>query len=464
MHIQSWPLDRLSPCDANPRHIPEDAIAGVASSIRSFGFRQPIVVDADGVIIVGHTRYLAAKQLKLDEVPVHVADGLSPEQVAAYRLADNKTGEASSWDEQALAEILGDLTVDLRSVTGFKPDELDALLADVDCTVDMVDQDQPGVAAISSQAMDADAHCGEGLANEPVSPVALQPEENASPQVANTDEVEVSAARESKFLQPKAVDLGKPAITQPGDIWELGDHRIMCGDCRDEKLLARLFAGREWPKLLVSDPPYCSGGFQEAQRGAGTWGAITNDNLSTRGYQALIKDVLLTLKPDAVYLFTDWRMWITLFDLVEASGLCVRSMIVWDKGNPGLGALWRTQHELICFGTNQSTQRRKGVPAHGNVLQAKRTGNIHHYTEKPVDLMEQILTGDRCSDRGDGPVFDPFMGSGTTLLAAERQGRICYGSDLVPQFVDVAVKRWEEATGQQAKRLPTESLAREGVG
>ena len=135
MQVLDQPVDTIRPYDRNPRTIPPEAIDRVATSIRTFGFRQPIVVDADGVIIVGHTRYLAAKQLGLAEVPVHVAEGLTPEQVAAYRVADNKTGEASSWDDERLTEILGDLTIDLREVTGFDSAELDRLLGTMDSSI-----------------------------------------------------------------------------------------------------------------------------------------------------------------------------------------------------------------------------------------------------------------------------------------------------------------------------------------
>lgn len=241
------------------------------------------------------------------------------------------------------------------------------------------------------------------------------------------------------------------AKTKPGDLYQLGRHRLLCGDCKVPGDVARLMDGVEPPGLLLTDPPYCSGGFQEAQRGAGTWGDIAADNLSTRGYQVLIKTMLENLRIPAAYLFTDWRMWITLSDLSEAAGLAVRQMIVWDKGQPGLGALWRPQHELILFGSRGVNPRTPGESTLGNVIQCARTGNEHHYTEKPVDLLVKILENDEKGDREACPVVDTFAGSGPTLLACEKLDRPCYALEVEPRHCDVIVTRWEAFTGHKAK-------------
>lgn len=237
---------------------------------------------------------------------------------------------------------------------------------------------------------------------------------------------------------------------KPGTIYALGRHRIACGDCRDQHLIDQLFEGII-PPLLVTDPPYCSGGFQESKRAKGSWGAITNDNLSTRGYAQLIRDALHSAAVEAAYVFTDWRQWTTLFDAVEGSNLCVRGMLVWDKVHPGMGGLWRTQHELICFATNQAVGRISGVPARSNVLQCKRIRTRHHAAEKPVELIQELLVGDAASPRGQCAVYDPFLGSGTTLLAAEEQQRTCYGVEIEPRFVAATIKRWEAMTGERAQ-------------
>ena len=219
--------------------------------------------------------------------------------------------------------------------------------------------------------------------------------------------------------------------------------------------------------LLMSDPPYCSGGFQEAGRSAGTWGNIAADNLSTRGFIALLTQALRAWRPQVAYLFTDWRMWIPLYDIVESCGLAVRSMIVWNKGTPGMGALWRTQHELVMFASRARDKRIKGRPAIGNVLDgvpaldatestvidADRTGNRLHYTEKPVALLEALLAGDAESGRGDGVVLDVFAGSGTTLIAAEKQHRSAVLVEVEPKFCQVIIDRWEAFTGQKAEKV-----------
>ena len=241
------------------------------------------------------------------------------------------------------------------------------------------------------------------------------------------------------------------ARTKTGNLYRLGDHRLLCGDVRVPVVCARLMDGKP-ADLLLTDPPYCSGGFQEAQRGAGTWGNIAADNLSTRGYQNLITAVLTNIRPASGYLFTDWRMWTTLCDISEEAGLAVRQMIVWDKGNPGLGSLWRPQHELILYGSRSSSARTPKEVTLGNVIQASRTGNDLHYTQKPVDLMVKILENDAKGPRKDRPItIDPFAGSGTTLMACEQLGRPCYAAEIEPRIVDVIVDRWEAYTGKKAE-------------
>jgi DNA modification methylase len=160
---------------------------------------------------------------------------------------------------------------------------------------------------------------------------------------------------------------------------------------------------------------------------------------------------LAAARPQTAYVFTDWRMWGGLYDILESNGVAIRSMIVWDKGSPGVGSLWRTQHELIMFGSKGTNPRLKGVPSIGNVIQTNRTGNQLHCTQKPVDLIITILKNDAASGR-TGPIYDPFLGSGTTLIAAEQLGRRCYAIEIEPRYVDVAVERWENLTGRKAKR------------
>ena len=249
-----------------------------------------------------------------------------------------------------------------------------------------------------------------------------------------------------------------PAPEKPkakrGDLWQLGRHRILCGDATIPGEVEKLIDGAE-VHCILTDPPYSSGGFQESGRTRGSKGTeaeyipITNDRLSTRGYLALLKQVLSHAPVLAVYIFTDWRMWINTFDIVEASSYAVRAMIVWDKGTAGMGSGWRTQHELILCGTSRNALWEPKWPGHGNVIPMGRTGNPNHPTEKPVELIERLLSNTPFAPT----IYDPFLGSGTTIIASEAQDRTCYGMEMDPGFVDVAVERWQEFTGEKAKKV-----------
>ena len=393
MKIEQRSPDSLTPYPDNPRDIPPNAIAAVAESIRRYGFQQPIVTDQDGVIIVGHTRLYAAQKLGLTEVPVVVAD-LPPDEARAYRLADNRTNQNAAWDQSALVEEIEALTANLAAdiptlaqMTAFTEAELKRLLA----------------------------------ANAP-------------------DEAPLTAEPETR--------------AKPGDLWQLGAHRLLCGDATDETQVARLLDG-DGVDCILTDPPYSSGGFQEAGRSAGSKGTaadytpLTNDRLSTRGYMALMKQVLGKVSVQVIYVFTDWRMWISAFDVAEGSGYGVRSMIVWDKGTPGMGQGWRTQHELILCGTKANGLWRRHLGGQGNVVTFARVSNVHHATQKPVELLDTILKTTPFADS----VYDPFVGSGTTVIAAERQSRVCYAIEIEPRYADHCLARWEQYTGETAELL-----------
>lgn len=260
-------------------------------------------------------------------------------------------------------------------------------------------------------------------------------------------------------------------ITKPGDIWIVGRHRVMCGDSTNPEHRDKLFNG-DMPEILLTDPPYCSGGFQESGKKGGSIGTdtkfkwdqgtpmIANDTLSTRGFQALVKQAINGTPCTIAYIFTDWRMWIYLFDLVEGSGFGVRNMIVWNKNSIGMGVGWRTKHELIMFGlkTKPNFDKRKG---YGNVLDCKRSLNPFHPTQKPVELIEMILDNTAWA-KG---VYDPFGGSGTTLIAAEKKNQEAYIMELEPKYVDTIVRRYILATGKKnikclrnGQELPKEAI------
>ena len=246
----------------------------------------------------------------------------------------------------------------------------------------------------------------------------------------------------------RADELREKWQTERGQVWEVGRHRLMCGDCTSPEDRKVLNAGMI-PDFILTDPPYSSGGFQEASRGAGSIGTvrlnsageriqpqITNDRLSTRGYLALIKRAVGETECQGAYVFTDWRMWVNLFDVMEASGFGVRQMIVWDKGSPGMGAGWRSQHEIIMFAC-RSVIKFDNHKAVGNVLQYPRTGNPNHPTEKPVALLMDILN---ITDAAQ-TVYDPFLGSGSTLVAVENTGRDGYGMEIEPKYMAVTLER-----------------------
>jgi DNA modification methylase len=389
--IENVSIEKLVPYANNARMHSHDQILQIAASIEKFGFVNPVLVDKAGGIIAGHGRVLAAKELGLPDVPCLRVEHLTEEQKRAYILADNKLALNSEWDEgllRAELEALQAEDVDL-SVIGFNDKELR----------DIMNHGTPS-------------------------------EKSAPPRIEEAEEL-----REKWGVQS-------------GQLWSLGNHLLLCGDCTNKGDTTRVTIG-ESVDCIITDPPYCSGGFQEAGRSAGSVGtaadhlAIANDRLSTRGWAALLKAAFGNVPASFIYCFTDWRMWVHLFDLAESCGFCVRSMIVWDKKTPGMGRGWRCQHELILWGAKETAPFDKHASGKGNVVSCDRSGNKHHTTEKPIDLMAQLIDVAEFVET----VFEPFSGSGTTLLACEMTGRRCRAIELSPAYVAVAIQRWVDATG-----------------
>ena len=422
-HDAIVPIEKLVPNPKNPNNHPEEQIKLLGRIIKATGWRQPITVsNRSGFIVKGHGRLKAAQMAGLTEAPVDYQEYASEAEEYADLVADNRLAELSEIDNAMLADIFRDIDLDEipAELTGYTEDEM----------ADLLD-------ALTE-------------------PVELEADEDVVPD------------------EPAEV------TTKPGDIWLLGGHRVMCGDCTNTDQRAQLLDGA-MPEILLTDPPYCSGGFQESGRCSGSigtkakskWGdakehgreqltpTIANDTLSTRGYQALIKQAIGGTPCVISYIFTDWRMWIYLFDLVEGSGFGVKQMLVWKKESAGMGTGWRAQHELIMFAhkTKANFDRHK---YYGNVLECKRSGNALHPTQKPVELLEMILDNTSWA-RG---VYDPFGGSGTTLIACEKQGQTAYLMELEPRFVDTIVRRYILTTGRQdvkclrnGKELPREVIA-----
>lgn len=406
------PVDQLRPNPKNPNKHPQDQIEKLGKIIRGNGWRNPITVSTrSGLIVKGHGRLLTAQLEELKEVPVEYQNYESEEAELADLTADNRIAELAEMDSKMLADIFAD---------------------------------------IDTGAIDFELS---GYSEEEYKDIATALSEAVHNEVNDPDAV----------IEPPA-----DPISKRGDIWILGGrHRVMCGDSTSEKDKAALLNG-EMPQILLTDPPYCSGGFQESGKGVGSIGTdrkggnptIANDTLSTRGYQSLMRNVLDNITPLVAYIFTDWRMWINLFDVTEAAGFGVRNMIVWNKKTPGMGQGWRTQHELIMYGqrTKAKWDNHKG---YGNVLEISRSGNELHPTQKPVELIEMLLDNTEWLEG----VYDPFAGSGTTLIAAEAKGQKAYCMELTPEYTDTIVKRWIRATGSNNVKCIRngEQLSREEI-
>lgn len=392
---------KLVPNPKNPNQHPDSQIQLLGRIIRQAGWRQPITVSKrSGFIVKGHGRLAAALLEGMKEAPVDYQNYTTEAEEYADLVADNRIAELAETDNKLLADIFAEIdTGEIpMELTGYTEDEVEGL-----------------VTALSE---------------------ALHNDLNEPDEIPETPEPEET-------------------VTQKGDLWILGRHRVVCGDATSEPDRELLLDGAH-PEILLTDPPYCSGGFQESGKVTGSIGTkqsdgkggystptISSDNLSTRGYQVLMKAVLGAADVKVAYLFTDWRMWVYLFDLVEGSGLGVRNMIVWNKKSPGMGNGWRAQHELVMFAhrTKPKWDNHKG---YGNVLEATRSGNELHPTQKPVEILEKLLDN---TDWAKG-VLDPFGGSGTTLIAAESAGQPAYLMEMEPRFVDVIVRRYIKATGK----------------
>lgn len=400
-------IEKLIPNPKNPNTHPDAQIQALGRIIRQTGWRAPITVSKrSGFIVKGHGRLAAAKLEGLTEVPVDYQNYTNEAEEYADLVADNRIAELAEIDNKLLADIFADIdTGEIpMELTGYTDKEVESLVT--------------GLA--------------EALHNDLTEPDEI-------PELPEEDQT----------------------ITQRGDLWILGNHRLVCGDSTNEADRALLLDGAE-PQILLMDPPYCSGGFQESGRSTGSIGTkrydangkeikvtIANDTLSTRGYQQLMRSILKQFTGTVVYCFTDWRMWLYLYDVMEESGFGVKNMIVWNKKTPGMGMGWRTQHELIMFAhrTKPAWDNHKG---YGNVIEATRSGNELHPTQKPVEILEKLLDNTQWAEG----VMDAFGGSGTTLIAAESIGQKSYLMELSPQFVDTIVKRYIRTTGKTSGIRP----------
>ena len=394
--IESWPTAKLVPYARNARTHSDEQVAQIAASIAEFGFTNPILAGSDGVIVAGHGRLAAAQKLGLEQVPVVVLDHLNPTQRRALVIADNRIAENAGWDDAMLRiEIasLQDEDFDL-SLTGFDPDALAELMAG----------DEPD---------------GEG-----------QTDDDAVPEVSETP------------------------ISRSGDVWLLGGHRLLCGDSTVAVSYDRLLKG-ELVDMVFTDPPYnvnYANSAKDKMRGKDR--AILNDNLGDGFYDFLLAALTPTVAycRGGIYVAMSSSELDVLQAAFRAAGGKWSTFIIWAKNTFTLGrADYQRQYEPILYGWPEGAQRHWcGDRDQGDVWNIKKPQkNDLHPTMKPVELVERAI---RNSSRPGDVVMDPFGGSGTTLIASEKTGRLARLIELDPRYVDVIVRRWQDWTGQQATR------------
>lgn len=410
--IRAISVTDLQPQPRNARTHSKKQIRQIADSIQSFGFTSPILVDENYAVLAGHGRLAAAKLIGLHDVPTLVVSGLSEAQKRAYLLADNKLAEKAGWDRatlavelNGLAPLLAEAGLDI-SLTGFEPAEIDTLMGDlIDPEADPADEPPP-------------------LATKPVS--------------------------------------------RAGDLWLLGPHRLLCGDARQDSHFRKLM-GSERAAMVFADPPYNVSVRSVQGRGKIKHGdfVMASGEMSKAQFTSFLTDALTLAARHSVegsihYVCMDWRH---LAEILEAGGKVysdLKNLVVWTKTNAGQGSFYRSQHELIFvfkngegphtnnFELGQHGRNRSNVWTYAgvNTFRAGRLDELSmHPTVKPIALVADAMRD--CSRRGD-IVLDPFMGSGTTILAAERVGRRACGLELDPLYVDAAVRRWQTFTKRDA--------------
>lgn len=412
------PIADLIPDPNNARLHEPRQINLLAKSIQAFGFNVPVLVDADNHVLAGHGRLLACQKLGIQEVPTISLAHLTPAQAKAFMLADNRLTEIAKWDDKLLAIQLKELSlVDLDfdlEATGFTVGEIDLHIEGLDNVVDDIDDEIPETPA-------------------------------------------------------------GPFISQLGDLWLLGEHRLLCGNAQEaqsfEQLMNTKLAG-----MVITDPPYnCK--IQGHVGGKGKIKhrefAMASGELTREAFTQFLKttfDLLVThsIAGSVHTIFMDWRSLPEIISAGQAAYSSLLNMCVWVKNQAGMGSLYRSQHELALIYKN-------GTASHQNNVQLGRFGRYRtnvwqyggiqtmrhgeegdllamHPTVKPTQMIVDAILD--CSKRHD-IILDPFLGSGTTLLACERIGRRCYGMELDPAYVDTAIRRWQIMTGEDAVHAVT---------
>jgi DNA modification methylase len=406
-------IEQLKNNPGNSRTHSKRQVRQIADSIEAFGFTNPVLLDRNNTVIAGHGRVSAARLLGMSELPTIRLDSLSPDQIRAYVIADNRLAEKAGWDESILAiELQHLLQIDTEfdiTITGFEIPEIDLLLS------------TPGGKA------DPD------------------------------DEFEIAESEEP--------------VTKLGDVWHLGRHRILCGNSVEESAFTMLL-GENRAQVVFTDPPYnveikgnVSGNglvkHREFQMASGEMTESEFISFLTSSLRLLAR---YSSKGSVHFICMDWRH---VGELQQAGRQAYESLLnicVWVKNNGGMGSFYRSQHELVFVFRNGHEQHRNNIqlgrygrnrtnvweyPNASTFSKVSGEGNLLalHPTVKPVALVADALLD--CSARGD-LVMDAFLGSGSTLIAAERTGRTCYGIELDASYVDAAIKRWQSYTGERA--------------
>ena len=425
------PIEELKPDLANPRRHSKKQIRQIAESIKAFGFNVPILIDRHGNIIAGHGRWLGCRDLGFTEVPTLCLDHLTPAQARAFMIADNRLTEIAVWDDRLLARQLKELTLvgldfDIE-VTGFEMGEIDLRIASLD-----------------------------NPAQAEADPTDVVPEIPATP------------------------------LSKLGDMWLLHRHRLLCGSALDSAVFAALM-GEERAATAFIDPPYNV----RIDGHAGGLGAIhhrpfpmASGEMDRSQFTAFLGQAFRNLTAFSIdgsihFVCMDWRHVEELLAAGREAYGELKNICVWVKDNAGMGSFYRSRHELVCvfkYGRNghrnniqlgQFGRNRSNVwhyPGANSFTRSSEEGNLLalHPTVKPVAMVADAILD--CSARGD-IVLDTFLGSGTTLVAAERTGRRCHGMELDPAYVDTSVRRWQKLTGGSARHAASgrsfDDLARE---
>ena len=409
MNITDVKIDEIIPYHDNPR-VNTDAINVVKKSLSEFGFQQPLVLDKDNIIIVGHTRFAAAKELGFTDVPCFIASDLSEDKIKAYRIMDNKSAEYASWNYGLLTKEITDLLesdYDLE-YTGFTDVELEDMGFDMNL---------------------------ESFVEEP------QSEEDAIPEIKEDE----------------------PPISKMGDVWILGNHRLCCGDSTSIDDVEKLM-NKERADMIFTDPPWNVNYGEDTAGGKYKDRKILNDHMQEDEWADFVMGFCTSLKIASkggcmTYLVMSAQEWAIVDKTLRDAGFHWSSTIIWAKDALVISRKdYHTQYEPIWYGWNADESRLSPLldRKQSDVWEVPRPRiSKLHPTTKPIELVERAINN---STQRTNLVLDLFLGSGSTLIAAEKTGRRCYGMELDPKYADVIVERWQNYTGNNAVLEGTDEI------